>query len=252
MFNSRNSFFNNIPFITKNLILINILMWFATIVAPRAFGMDLTDVLGLHYFASQGFKPIQIISYMFMHAGFDHLFFNMFALFMFGGVIEQAFGRKRFLTFYFVCGIGAAAVQMLILYFQIQHLQAELPFDVVQKIYTEGADLLAQNYNYTDVAMGKLNSLLNSDMVGASGAVFGLLLAFGMLFPNQQIYIYFLLPLKAKWFVILYGLLEFFFGVSNNSGDNVAHFAHLGGMLFGFLLLMWWRWEAKSNNNKLL
>ena len=242
MFNNRNSFLNGIPVVVKNLILINILMWFATIILPNAAGIDLQSILGLHYFGSQGFKPIQIISYMFMHANFGHLFFNMFALFMFGSVIERTWGQKRFLTYYMITGIGAGLIQMLTLYIQIQNVQAGLSPEMLKEAYTEGANVLARGMNYSDIAMGKLNLLLNTTTVGASGAVFGLLLAFAIMFPNMPLFLMFIpIPVKAKYMVIGYGLLEFFFGVANRSGDNVAHFAHLGGMLFGLLLILWWK-----------
>ena len=247
MFNNRNSFINSIPFVVKNLILINILLWFATIILPKAAGIDLQSILGLHYFGSQGFKPVQIISYMFMHGGFEHLFFNMFALFMFGSVLEQVWGQKRFLIYYMITGIGAGLVQMLVFYFQIQNIQAGLSPEMLQMVHTEGADVLARGMNYSDVVMGKLNLLLNTTTVGASGSVFGLLLAFAMMFPNMPLFLFFIpIPIKAKYMVIGYGLIEFFFGVANRSGDNVAHFAHLGGMLFGFLLILWWK-NRKTN-----
>jgi len=222
-------------------------MWFATIILPDSIKIDLRSLLGLHYFGSQNFKPVQIISYMFMHAGFEHLFFNMFALFMFGSVIERTWGAKRFLIFYLVTGIGAGLVQELTLYIQIQNAQAGLSPVMLQEVYTKGANVLAQGMNYSDAVVGKLNHLLNTPTVGASGAVFGLLLAFGIMFPNMPLFIMFIpIPVKAKYVVIGYGLLEFFFGVANRSGDNIAHFAHLGGMLFGFLLILWWK-KRKTN-----
>jgi len=250
MFNNTNSFINNIPIVVKNLILINVLMFVATIILPNAMGIELRKVLGLHYFASQSFQSYQLITYMFMHGSFGHLFFNMFALYMFGSVIEQTWGKKRFLIYYFVTGIGAGLIQMLVFYIQISNLQAALSPELIREIYTEGAAILAREMNYSDATMGKLNMLLNTTTVGASGAVFGLLLAFGMMFPNVPLFLFFIpVPIKAKYMVIGYGLLTLFLGMANRSGDNIAHFAHLGGMLFGFLLIMWWRKKAMNVYN---
>ena len=158
---------------------------------------------------ADGFRPYQFITYMFLHGGFTHILFNMLALYMFGTSIENAWGAKRFLTYYLVCGIGAALVHFAIFYFQI------------------GGN--SEYYNFIPT------------IIGASGAVFGLLLAYGMMYPNQVIYVQFIIPMKAKYFVALYGAIELFSGINNSAGDNVAHFAHLGGMLFGFILIKYWQ-----------
>jgi membrane associated rhomboid family serine protease len=189
--------------------------------------INLTNILGLHYFQSQGFYIYQLITYMFTHREFSHLFFNMFALFMFGGLVEKRWGSKRYLTYYMVTGIGAGLVQMLVSYIQVRAFINGLGIE---------SSLLDTFHLYNMYPV----------TIGASGAVFGLLLAFGMLFPNLPLYILFIpVPIKAKYMVIGYGVIEFFFGISNRAGDNVAHFAHLGGMLFGIFMILYWNKEYR-------
>jgi membrane associated rhomboid family serine protease len=202
-------------------------------------GINLYAILGLHYFDSELFKPWQMFTYMFMHGDFGHLLFNMFALWMFGGAIENSWGAKRFLTFYMICGLGAGIIQMSVLAIRIFLLTKTLSPDLIELVYSNGIGVLNDGKNYIN-ELGKLNLAINTPTVGASGAVFGLLLAFGMMFPNSMIYIYFLLPIKAKWFVVIYGVLELLYGVSGRV-DGIAHFAHLGGMLFGFILIYYWK-----------
>lgn len=237
--------FKVLPPVVKNLLIINGLMYLATIALRNSLGIDLTDILGLKYFQSDSFQPYQLITYMFMHGSVDHIFFNMFALWMFGSVIENYWGPKRFLTFYFVTGIGAALVQMGVNYIQISHLLTIMSQEQINLVLNTGAQVMSDHKNFIDSQMGELNSLINGSTVGASGAIFGLLLAFGMLFPNSMIYMYFLFPIKAKWFVIGYGLLELYSGFSN-SADGIAHFAHLGGMIFGIILILYWKRKDKN------
>ena len=216
--------FSILPLVVKNLLIINAIFYLGTWAADVAWHIDLSDYLGLHYIGASDFRPYQFITYMFMHGNFAHLFFNMFALWMFGNSIENVWGPKRFLIFYFVCGIGAGLTQELVQYIQLS--------DIVE------------HYQYVNLGNRSIpvDDYLNMlTTVGASGAVYGILLAFGMMWPNSRIYIYFAIPIKAKWVVIIYGLLELFSGFS--SVDNVAHFAHVGGMLFGFLLIMYWRYQ---------
>lgn len=215
---------NTIPTVTKNLLIINVLMFLGTIVA-QSYGIDLAQYLGLHFFLAEDFNAAQLITYMFMHAGFAHIFFNMFAVWMFGRILEQVWGPKRFLFYYLVCGIGAGIIQ-----------------EVVQYIHYETV-LSAYDSVNTGMAIIPMEEYLNMmTTVGASGAVYAILLAFGMLFPNQQMFIFPLpVPIKAKYFVIGYALIELYAGFANSAGDNVAHFAHLGGMVFGFILIMYWR-----------
>ena len=219
---------NNLPAVTKNLLIINVLCYFGIIVANR-YGIDLKDVLGLHFFLASDFKLFQLISYMFMHADIQHIFFNMFAVWMFGRTLEQVMGPKRFLIYYMVCGIGAGLVQELVQY--IQYTMEWSHYDAV-------------NTGLSVIPMDEYLNLMTT--VGASGAVYGILLAFGMLFPNSQMFVFPLpFPIKAKFFVIGYAVIELFSGLGS-SGDGIAHFAHLGGMIFGFFLIMYWR---KKNNN---
>ncbi len=229
-----------LPPVVKNLLIINVIFFLATLGFERS-GTDLTDIFGLHYFASENFQVYQLVSYMFMHGSFWHLFFNMFALWMFGNLLENTMGSQKFLSYYMVTGIGAGLIQMLVYYFRINAVEAQLTSEQIAEVYQNGLSALELGKNYIDARMGTLNLLLNISTVGASGSVFGILLAFGMLFPNQLIYVYFAIPVKAKYFVIIYGVLELYMGISNRAGDNVAHFAHLGGMLFGFVMLMYWR-----------
>ncbi len=233
--------FNILPPIVKNLLIINGLFFLAMLAFQSAFQIDLSKYLGLHYIASENFSPFQFVTYMFMHGGMGHIFFNMFALWMFGKTLEEVWGPKRFLTYYLVTGIGAAVIQTIITFVRIQSIEASLTADLIDVVYREGGSVLEQGMNYQNLAMAKLNMLINTTTVGASGAVFGLLLAFGMLFPNAVIYLYFAIPIKAKWFVMIYGAIELYSGIANNPSDNVAHFAHLGGMIFGFFLIKYWK-----------
>lgn len=213
---------NNIPAVTKNLLIINALCFFGAIVGER-YGINVNNWLGLHFFLAPDFNPAQLITYMFMHANFQHIFFNMFAVWMFGRVLEQVWGPKRFLFYYILCGIGAGLIQEAVLYMEYvvnfsQYLESE----------TEAEAIFVTEF---------LNRWIT---VGASGAVYAILLAFGMLFPNSQMFVFPIpMPIKAKYFVIGYAVLELFLGLSG--GDGVAHFAHLGGMLFGLILILYWR-----------
>lgn len=216
--------------ITKNLLIINVLAFLAAWVLGHR-GMELNSVFGLHFFLAPDFHVYQLFTYMFMHANLEHLFFNMFALWMFGCVVENAWGPKRFLTYYFVCGLGAGLIQMLAQF-------ASFYFMAVDQL---------PGFGPADVMTVARNSapLLNLwTTVGASGAIYGILLAFGMLYPNERIFIFPLpVPIKAKWFVCIYIAVELFAALGTSS-DNVAHFAHLGGMLFGWLLIKYWRGDG--------
>jgi len=219
------------PTVTKNLIIINALLFLATLVLEQRFGIDLNDILGLHFFLADKFNPAQLITYMFMHGGWSHIFFNMFAVWMFGRVLEQVWGPKRFLFYYILCGVGAGVVQEI-----VQFIHYEAVLSAYDSVNTGSNIIPMADY---------LNLMVT---VGASGAVYAILLAFGMLFPNQQLFIIpFPFPIKAKYFVIGYAVLELYLGLSNNANDNVAHFAHLGGMIFGFILIMYWRKKNRNN-----
>ena len=228
----RPSNFKELPEVVKNLLIINGLCFLATISLTN-LGFDLVKIFGLHQFQSPDFRPHQIITHLFMHGNLTHLFFNMFALWMFGKILENIWGAKRFLTYYMITGIGAACIHLLISQYQIINISNQIP-DMLN-LAIEG------RYNPSIPISKRLTQLIITPTVGASGAVFGLLLAFGMLFPNTLLYLYFAIPIKAKYFVIAYGLLELYAGISNNPADNVAHFAHLGGMIFGYFLIKYWK-----------
>ncbi len=177
-----------------------------------------------------------------MHGGIAHLFFNMFALYMFGKILEGIWGPKRFLIYYMITGIGAGLIQLLVTELRIQSLINDIDPMMYQQILDEGLSIRQMGKNYIDSSSAEINNLINISTVGASGAVFGILLAFGMLFPNTQLQL--IIPpvaLKAKYFVLIYGAIELYQGVANNPNDNIAHFAHLGGMLFGFILIKFWK-----------
>ncbi|HEX5002785.1 MAG TPA: rhomboid family intramembrane serine protease [Bacteroidia bacterium] len=272
----RPSSFNLLPPVIKNLLIINGLLWLAETVFTERLGFSFNEHFGLYYPLSQYFNPVQYVSYMFLHGSFMHLLSNMFALWMFGTVLENYWGPKRFLIYFFVTGIGAAIIQTCMAWYGINQLQHAVDVYAAAPDMMDFITLVKQNGMYLNAeTVNKMNDFLTQwqnvpessqlagrsieyanmlvtakmdvPTVGASGAVFGVLLAFGMLFPNTLIYLYFAIPIKAKYFVILYGLFELFSGVSNNPGDNVAHFAHLGGMLFGFFLIRYWN---KRNRNQ--
>ena len=203
----------NIPTITKNLLIINVLAFLATLVLQSGSGIDLNNILGLHFFRASDFRIYQLVTYMFMHGGFTHLFFNMFALWMFGVVVEGVWGPRKFLFYYIACGIGAGIMQEM-----------------------------AQFVDEAFVVMGKIADQLNAlTTVGASGAIYAILLAFGMIFPENKIFIFPIpIPIKAKWFVMGYAALELFQAMAG-TGGNVAHLAHLGGMIFGFFMIRYWQ-----------
>ncbi len=239
--------FSMLPTVVKNLLIINGLLFFATISFNVSMNVDLTDILGLHYFGSELFKPYQIITYMFMHGGLSHLFFNMFAVWMFGSQIENAWGPKRFLIYYLITGVGASILHYIIIHIGILNLEAGMSLEAIEYVKTKGAELVLTGRNFVDPDMGQLNLFYNTALVGASGSLFGVLLAFGMMYPNANLYLMFLpIPIKAKYFVAGYGALELFNGIQNRPGDNVAHFAHLGGMLFGYILIKFWQHQAKN------
>ena len=236
-FNNR-SFGPSVPPVTMHLLAINILMWLATFVSLKVWGRDFNEILGLHFWKASNFMPWQFITYMFMHdsTNFYHIFFNMFSLWMFGGLIERALGAKRYLLYYIVCGLGAALVQELVWQLSWQNMLMSSVRGPVANVN----DLInAINAGQAEFTMDQFfNSMVT---VGASGAVFGILLAFGMLFPNVKLFIIPIpFPVKAKWAVLGYGVLELFFGISGVM-DHVAHFAHLGGIIAGIIMILYWK-----------
>jgi membrane associated rhomboid family serine protease len=237
--------FSILPTVVKNLLIINGLFFLATIAFSSVFKIDLSRYLGLHYFQSELFYPHQLFTYMFMHGGMGHIFFNMFALWMLGSSIENYWGAKKFLIYYLITGIGAGLVQETVYAVRIHQIMSQLSPEMVEMAKNGIASALHPGKELK--LMVELYSLFNVGTVGASGSVFGILLAFGMMFPNVRLYLYFLFPIKTKWFVIGYGVLELWLGIANRSGDNVAHFAHLGGMFFGLFLILWWRKKNKNH-----
>ena len=269
--------FKILPPVVKNLLIVNTLFFLATL-ALRKYHIDLINILGLHYPGASGFRIYQFVTYMFMHGGWSHIIFNMFALWMFGNVVENVWGGKKFLIFYMLTGLGSGIVYIFWIHFHLRGnldmINAIIAHPTVQGIEAyfhhygfhlnalttalSQSDLNLFNHNMNLLASGtaaptdiqqiisflstyKAEMMNQMVVIGASGAIFGLLIAFGMMFPNTLIYLYFAIPIKAKWFVIGYGLIELFSGISNRPGDNVAHFAHVGGMLVGFLIIMYWK-----------
>jgi|SRR3984957_13534592 membrane associated rhomboid family serine protease len=228
--------FQMIPPVIKNLIIINALIYLAQATMGQQVDLKLQDLFGLHDLHSPLFRPHQLITYMFLHGGWDHLFFNMFALWMFGAVLENYWGAKRFLVFYVVSGVGAAVCHLAVLYHEMAPIAAEIHDQIGYLPLDRQQEWL----------LGPQNPL-NGATVGASGAIFGCLAAFGYLFPNSLIYLYFFVPIKVKWFVLGYAAIELFSGVRASAGDNVAHWAHLGGGLVGLLLVIYWNRNNRRN-----
>lgn len=220
----------NIPIVTKNLLIINVAVFLVSYFVGKAVGVDnpLADTFGLHFFMASDFMPWQLVTYMFMHGGWEHIIFNMFALWMFGCVVERVWGAKKFLFYYLACGVGAGLFQEAAQFVQFWMLAS----DQVEGFNISMMSLVAHNSE----------ALLNQwTTVGASGAIYAILLAFGMIFPDDRIFIFPLpVPIKAKYFVIGYAVIELFSAMATTN-DGVAHIAHLGGMVFGFFLIRYWR-----------
>jgi len=247
--------FGMFPPVVKNLLIANAVIFVAGLVLQDTFQIDIANQFGLHYFLAKDFKIYQLVTYMFLHGGFMHIALNMFALWMFGNLIENYWGSKRFLLFYMVCGIGAGIIQEVSLYIYFHHIQNaldiyassqdEIGFNYLTNTYFQGITGYQMPLNPSErssVLSGLYQFMINSsNTIGASGAIFGILLAFGMLFPNTLLYLYFAIPVKAKYFVIGYGLIELYQGIRGSTDDNVAHFAHLGGMLFGLIFILYWK-----------
>lgn len=261
MFQNNPGGFSLLPPVVKNLLAINILMYMGANVLSGLIGVDLTEYLALHMWGATNFWPWQIITHMFMHGNFSHLFFNMFAVWMFGAALENMWGSKKFIFYYFFCGLGASLTHYAVVYYQMYPTLSLMNNFIEQPVVENLLTLIDKvniGYNYNEILNlynnGEISqsdiislknfiyeqkvALLNSNrVVGASGALFGLLTAYGVLFPNSYIYLFFLLPIKAKHFVIIFGLAELLSGLTNNMSSNIAHFAHIGGMVFGFVYL---------------
>ena len=215
-YDNGNNFISQIPTVTKNLVAINILMFIATLINENFMVAN----FAMFYPASPFFKPWQILTHMFMHGGFWHIFFNMYSLLMFGSILERSLGPKKFLIFYFVTGLGAAALHT-------------------------GVEWMQARVFIANGAVNAYQALLMTPTLGASGAIYGVLIGFAMLYPQAQLMLIFPpIPVKAKWLVVIFAVIELFSGI-NGIQASVAHFAHLGGMLFGWLLIRWWRKHGK-------
>ena len=263
----------SLPTVVKNLLIINGLCYLANVVLESRFNISLNELCGLYYPESHYFKPFQLVTHVFMHGSFMHLFFNMFSLWMFGSVLENYWGPKRFFIYYFVTALGAAFLHTGVNAYEVNKIKTEVAAYQSNPSYdafisfqnkdiglseNEGFQQFIQEWhmqkdnpmfikNSLEIADAIVQRKMNVPTIGASGAVFGLLLAFGMLFPNTElIMLFFPIPVKAKYFVMIYGAMELFQGISNNPSDNVAHFAHLGGMLFGFILIKYWNKKRKD------
>ncbi|MFI5124744.1 MAG: rhomboid family intramembrane serine protease [Chitinophagales bacterium] len=220
-----------IPPVIKNLIIINALVFFAQSIFEHNTAFSIENLFALHDIRSVYFRPHQLVTYMFLHGNLGHIFWNMLILWMFGSILENFWGPKRFLIFYMVCGIGAALLHLFVLYHELTPFWQELATYPVHQ---------QEILRYTDPT-------LNSATLGASGSIFGCMVAFGLLFPNSLIYLYFFFPIKAKWAVLGYVCIELFLGIRNTAGDNVAHWAHLGGGLVGLLLVFYWKKTDRRN-----
>ncbi len=242
----------DLPPVTKNLLIINIMLWLVEFIFPGFAERTLLPRLGLHYIGSDLFNPAQLFTYMFLHdpSGITHIFFNMFSLWMFGRILERVWGGKRYLLFYIVCGVGAALVQegVWALTWRHDYIQGiaalnGLTYEHMQQIVDQAA---ASGDTGFIAGMADMKNHLMT--IGASGAIFGLLLGFAFVFPDMPLYLFFIpVPIKAKYMVAGYAVLEFFFGVQG--GGTIAHFAHLGGMLFGLAMMLYWKKKGTLHGN---
>lgn len=224
------SFIKSLPKITKTLLIINIAFFVLALIIP-----NLNHLLALYYFESPFFKLFQIITHVFMHGGLTHLLFNMYALAVFGSAIENKLESKQYLFLYFFSALGAFLLHMTVIWFQL----SDVPVDIIAKMQTEGAELLVSGRNYSDLYLGSINAKINGAIVGASGAIMGVLAAFAYFYPNAELSLIFVpVPIKAKYFVPVYIVIELFLGVNNFQWDNIAHFAHIGGAIFGMLAIL--------------
>lgn len=244
-------FISNIPPVTRNIIIINLIVWLAEALFPR-LGNAIVNLLGLHYIAAPGFNPVQAVTYLFVHAPSTpmHVLFNMFSLWMFGSTLEYIWGSRRFFVFYMVCGIGAALVQEAVwaMTWMDTYTKAIAPLNGLTTAHmrevVEAA--IANGDPSFEAAIEQFKDTMVT--IGASGAVYGILLGFAFVFPDRPLYLFFIpYPIKAKYMVIGYGVIEFFLGMG--ASDTVAHFAHLGGMLFGIILLLYWKKTGRLHGN---
>jgi rhomboid-like protein len=229
--------FANMPPVVKNLLIINIICFIPFLLFRDSLVNQIYNLGAAHYFDSPLFKPWQPITYMFLHGGWMHIIFNMFALYSFGTILEYYIGSKRFIAFYFICGLGGIALQLLVQAIEVHQILGAFTAAGASPTLSLPAESLA-----------KVRDIYSSSMVGASGAIFGLLIAFGMIYPNAELMIMFIpVPVKAKYIIPVYVLMELSLGVTQFSGDDVAHFAHLGGALIGFILVKAWHLQGPKH-----
>lgn len=241
--------FQNIPQVTKNILILNVVLFVATFILEGQ-EIDLVSLFGAHYINSPLFEPYQIVTHFFMHAGLLHIFFNMWLFVMLGGYLERIWGPKRFFIFYISCALGAFALYNALGVYELELLKDELVslgynIDEVNATIGKGNYLDFQYNNiqpYRDYVVKSF-----TPMVGASGAVFGVMAAFAILFPNTEFMLYFAIPVKAKYLVGIYFLLEVFLAYQNNAGDNTAHLAHVGGAIVGGVIVLFWRKSDRTN-----
>jgi len=275
-FNRSNGIMASTPPVVKNIILINLVIYLACNVFPNVFGFDLGSNLAFYNIGTKQFRPYQIVTYMFTHEDFMHAFFNLFAVWMFGRVMEITWGSKKFFIYYMATGIGAILFNSLVswgtvLYIRhaaesllgnldpnsmmvfIKHYFPRIDQEAIRPFFDQWSQDPgnASNLAYAKEIIAKLtDGPLPSPTIGASGAVFGVLMAYGMTYPNTVMMLLFPpIPMKAKYFVLGYGLIELWYGLSNSPTDNIAHFAHLGGMIFGFILIKMWKRQSTGQNN---
>jgi membrane associated rhomboid family serine protease len=230
--------FANLPPVSKNLLIINILCFLPFLLFNSSMSASFYNSVSAHYFDSPLFKPWQPITYMFFHGGWMHIIFNMFALYSFGSVLEYSMGSKKFISFYFICGLGGIALQMIVQGIEVHGILGTFTTADIE-----------QTVNSLPLEQAKkLYGIYLSSMVGASGAIFGLLIAFGMMYPNAELMIMFIpVPVKAKYIMPVYIVLELFLGLSQFNGDDVAHFAHLGGAVLGFIMVKLWHLQGPKD-----
>ena len=232
--------FRNLPPVTLNLLIINVLVYLGVMLLPQFY-----EMLALHYVESTLFQPHQILTHMFMHSKYGpmHIFFNMFALVMFGSAVEKQLGSRKFIILYFVSGLGAMLLQMLSYWYQLSDITPE----ILEFINTRGVEVVLEDKNFSDPVLGGYNAAMNGGMVGASGAIMGVLIAFAYYNPNTELMLIFLpIPIKAKYFIPILMVLEMTLGVANFQWDNFAHWAHIGGAIAGFILVLIWK---RDRNN---
>ena len=230
---------SNIPDVTKNLLILNVLFFLATIVMQNQ-GIVLQQELGMHYPSSNLFEPYQLITHFFMHGDLFHLLFNMIGLIVFGSQLERTWGKKRFFIFYFVTAIGAVVLHTIVQGIEIRHLTGEWFPDIINKRIPITEQELFSKWQ-------SAYGIYATSTVGASGAVYGLLMAFALLFPNTQFMLLFPpIPIKAKWLALGLGVIAVYQGLQSNQGDSIAHFAHIGGMLFGFIIIQIWKRNTRD------